>query len=112
MKMGKTITIWGDGSVVRDYIHVSDLVRAYATVVKNEAPSRIYNIGTGKGANLNEIVKLLSSVSGIEPKVRYEPARGFDVPVNVLDSTRAKREFGWEPKINLEEGLKEYFEEN
>jgi len=112
MKLGKEITIWGDGSVVRDYIHISDLARAYAMALERETPSRIYNIGTGKGTNLKELVKLLAKVSGIKPKVRYGPARPYDVPSNALDCSRAKKELGWEPTISLEEGLREYFEED
>ncbi len=112
IKKGKTITIWGDGSVVRDYFHITDMVNACVKVIETAPPSRIYNIGAGEGVNLNQLIESFAKASGIKPKVVYEPARPLDVPENVLDISRAKSELGWEPKVSLEEGLKEYFEED
>ena len=111
MKKGNIIHIWGDGETVRDYFHVSDLADAYAEVLQNPPPSRIYNIGSGRGTSLNELIKILSKVSGIEPKVEYLPARASDVPANVLDCSRAGSELGWAAKISIEDGVREYFEE-
>ncbi len=109
---GDTITIWGDGEITRDYIHVIDVARAYAQVIIDTPPSTIYNIGAGEGTSLIRLVGLLEEVSGIRARVDYQPSRPVDVKENVLDCTRAKNELDWEPTIPLKEGLKEYFEED
>lgn len=111
MKEGKPINIWGDGSVVRDYVYVKDLVEAFAWFADKKGPSRIYNIGTGAGVDLNTLIKLLASASALKPQVNYLPARKVDIPANVLDISRARRELGWEPRVSLEDGLKRLFRE-
>lgn len=109
LKQGKPIIIWGDGSVVRDYIYVKDVVKAFAYFAEGSAPSRIYNIGTGVGTDLNRLVELMAKASGLGPVVKYLPPRKVDIPVNVLDSSKARTEFGWEPTVSLFEGLKKIF---
>lgn len=111
IKEGRPITIWGDGSVVRDYIYVKDVAEAFAWFADKKGTSRIYNIGTGVGTDLNALIKILASASGLKPHVNYLPSRKVDLPVNVLDISRARRELGWEPKVNIEEGLKRLFRE-
>jgi UDP-glucose 4-epimerase len=108
--MGKTflrqpIEIWGDGSVARDYFYISDLVSAFAAAIEPKTPSKIYNISGGIAYSLNDIVSVIRRVAGVEPEVRYTPARKLDVPVNCLDIELAKRELGWQPQIALEEGV-------
>lgn len=106
---GQEITIWGDGSVVRDYIHVTDL--AEAMVALSLAPQAdcgsppVFNIGSGNGASLNDILEALSARLGQPPKVSYLPARPFDVPISVLDISRVGDRLKWAPKLSLAEGL-------
>ena len=108
--LGKTllrqpITIWGDGSVARDYFYISDLVDAFLTVIESDPPSRIYNIAGGQARSLNDIMSVIRKVTGLQPVVQYTPARRLDVPVNCLDIQLAKKELGWEPKVSWEEGI-------
>ena len=108
--LGKTllrqpITIWGDGSVARDYFYISDLVDAFLTVIESDPPSRIYNIAGGRARSLNDILSVIREVTGLQPVVRYTPARRLDVPVNCLDIQLAKKELGWQPEISWEEGI-------
>ena len=105
----KPITIWGDGSVARDYVYISDLVSALLRVIEDEAPSRIYNIGRGIPVTLNEIVDRIGYVTGLELEVNYTPGRKFDVPVNCLDVSLARKELDWSPKVRLEEGIDRTF---
>lgn len=102
---GEPVEIWGDGTVVRDYLHVSDLVRA-AVRLASPAPSRIYNIGSGRGRSLLEVVRAIEAVLGRKVEVVFRPGRPFDVPSNVLDISRATREIGWAPEVPFEEGLR------
>lgn len=102
----KAIEIWGDGSVVRDYLHVSDVVDAAYKVLVSNCTHKIFNIGSGVGLSLKEILEEMEYVTSNKIDVKYLPSRNFDVPTNVLDITRACTELGWAPKIKFREGLK------
>ena len=101
----RPITIWGDGTVSRDYFHISDLVSAVMCGVEMDHPSKIYNIAGGSAHSLNEILSIIQEVTGEKPDIRFTPARALDVPVNCLDISRAQSELGWKPIISLKEGI-------
>ena len=105
--MGQPIQIWGDGSVVRDFIHVRDVARALRMAVDSDASRTEINIGSGQGASLNELLGLLEETLGRSIEREYQPARGIDVPRNYLDIARARDLLGWEPCIGLREGIAE-----
>jgi UDP-glucose 4-epimerase len=102
---GETITIWGDGSIARDYFHISDLVSAMIRVTEEKTESKVYNIAGGRAWSLNEIIHLLGEITGMDVKVAYSAQRKMDVPVNCLAIDRARRELNWQPEIAIEEGL-------
>lgn len=102
------ITIWGDGEVIRDYIYIGDAVKALLRAAQyqpNEESPRVFNVGFGDGHTLNEIVEVIKRVVGPHVEVKYTGSRPVDVPVNVLDITRARTALGWQPEIGLEEGV-------
>lgn len=101
----KEIEIWGDGTITRDYIYIKDAIEVLVKSLKVSASSYTYNVGSGRGVTLNELVRVIGKVSGREPKVVYKKGRKIDVPVNILDITRIKKEFEWLPKTHLEEGI-------
>lgn len=101
------IDIWGDGSVERDFVHVRDVAKALALAGAANVGGTEINIGSGKGTSLNSLLDLIEEIEN-RPLVReYLPPRSFDVQRNQLDSTRAKQLLGWEPKIELREGITE-----
>lgn len=103
---GDAIRIWGDGEVVRDYIHVDDLVAAVAASIDaTPQPLRVLNIGSGQGATLNQIVEHVRAASGRPVEVIHEPGRAVDVPWSVLDVRAAGRELGWHPTVDLAAGV-------
>ena len=102
---GETIDVWGDGSVVRDYIHISDVVSALLGALDYHGPERVFNIGSGRGTSLNALLDTIARVTGTEPARRYLAARGFDVPANVLAIELARRELQWAPALSLEQGI-------
>lgn len=101
----ETIEIWGDGSVVRDYFHVSDAVSALLKAGAYEGETRVFNIGSGVGRSLNEILDAIDALLGKPVKRVYLSARAFDVPVSVLDISQATRLLRWTPQVPFSEGL-------
>jgi len=104
---GEEIAIWGDGSVVRDYIYEEDIALATAAVLDTpQISSGIYNVGTGTGTSLNELLAIIRRVSGRDGRVCHDSSRSFDVPYNVLDVSRIAQETGWLPRYSLEDGIR------
>jgi UDP-glucose 4-epimerase len=104
---GQELIIWGDGTVVRDYIHVEDVMTAAILALEATAVSQTINIGSGLGTSLREVITLLESVSGQIANVTYKPGRSFDVPINILNIDRAKQVLGWVPEIGIKQGVTE-----
>lgn len=102
---GETIDIWGDGSIVRDYIHVSDVVEAAIKLASYQGDKKIFNIGSGVGISLNELIINITKKLEQNPKVKYLPSRAIDLPISVLDITRARVELNWEPSVTLDQGI-------
>ena len=103
---GRTVEIWGDGSTVRDYLHVDDLTAALLLAVTYEGPYHLMNLGSGIGRSVTEVVEAVDDVLGLGGAgVTYRHARPADVPVNVLDISRIRAELGWQAEIGWAEGL-------
>ncbi|NNF06826.1 MAG: NAD-dependent epimerase/dehydratase family protein, partial [Candidatus Eisenbacteria bacterium] len=103
---GKPIQIWGDGGVVRDYIYVDDAVRGVMAAANGPSSFAAYNIGSGVGVSLKELIEGIEKVSDRKLDVAYTHGRPFDVPANVLDISAAQRDLNWKPEVGLEDGLK------
>ncbi|WBM72086.1 NAD-dependent epimerase/dehydratase family protein [Buttiauxella sp. WJP83] len=108
----KNITIWGDGSVIRDYIHVDDVASAFMSAIKYEGESDIFNIGSGIGTSLNELLTILEDVTGKAAVIEYTESRSVDVPINVLDIEKANIQLDWRPTVDLKLGLKSLYDIN
>ena len=107
---GGALQIWGDGSVVRDYIYVGDVVRAFLRMLDYEGEHRIFNVSSGVGVSLNQLVDEIARAIGRRPAVEYTPARRFDVPLNVLDASLARKHLGWSAAMPLAEGLRRTYD--
>ena len=100
------IEIWGDGRIIRDYLHISDVSSAFSRALAYNGDSMVFNIGSGCGISLNELIQAIESVIGRTSEKRYLAGRSFDVPTNILDNSLAHRELQWNPQISLREGLR------
>jgi UDP-glucose 4-epimerase len=101
---GQEINIWGDGSVVRDYVYVADCVSAIARALAYDGHA-VINIGSGVGRSLTDVLADIEAVLGRRLVVNYEPARGLDASRNVLSIGRAERLLGWRPITPFATGL-------
>ena len=101
---GKEIEIWGDGSVVRDFIDVRDLAELCVLAGTSEQEGT-YNAGSGVGTSLNELLDVIRQATKKDVIINFKPARLIDVPISILDCSHAVREFAWKPKRTLREGI-------
>lgn len=99
------IDIWGDGSVVRDYIYVSDVIAALILAAQYSGEYRVFNIGSGVGLSLKSLVAIIDKALDTKIAVRYDDARSVDVSRSILDCTLARRELAWQPTVSLEKGI-------
>ena len=98
------ISIWGDGSIKRDYLYIADLAKVCRIAAESELTG-IINAGSGEGLTLVELVRMIEIATKKKASIEYMAARTYDVPEIVLDIEKAKTLFNWEPDISIQEGL-------
>lgn len=103
---GEPLEVWGSGQSLRDYLYIDDLVSAILKMITYNGTHKLLNVSSGKGHSVLDIIALLQEILGTVPEVRHISARGFDVPVNVLDATLLETETGWHARTSLAEGLR------
>ena len=100
------IPVWGDGTVVRDYVHIDDGVAAMLAVAFEDGGApRLFNVGSGIGRSVRSVIDDAARVVGRPARVVARPGRPADVPVNILDSQRLRQRTGWSPRVDWEAGL-------
>lgn len=106
------ITIFGNGSAVRDYVYVDDIVDAVlaAAQLQSPEPFRIINVGSGEPTTLTKLARLCLAAANADAPVEYLEHRGFDAPANWLDVRAAHDYLGWQPTTSLETGLSRTWE--
>lgn len=104
---GSAVDIWGDGSQRRDYIFIDDVVRAIETLVTSNAWNETFNVGTGVGSSLMDVLQIVEDVTGkrLERRKRSDVYAG--VPSNVLDPAKLRALTGWSPRYDLRSGIVE-----
>ena len=103
---GTTPTIFGDGTQTRDWVEVSDVVRANLLAADAEITGPV-NIGHGQETSVLDLVHALNEVSdrgSLQPE--FAPARAGEIQRSCLDVSRARRDLGWEPQVQLRDGLR------
>lgn len=108
--------IWGDGSQIREFIYVDDLIDSLFYVLENDPSSIPYNVGTGKSTTITELVKEITSIynGGYNPEFLYDTSQPTMIPKRRLNIDKISR-LGWKAKYSLREGLKktiDWYEEN
>jgi UDP-glucose 4-epimerase len=102
----KPIEVWGDGSIIRDYIYIDDAIEGIISALYYEGVHKIFNIGSGFGMSILEVIHSISNILNIKCEINYLEARKIDVPVNILDISRAKENLFWKCNVNFENGIK------
>ena len=105
----ESIEIWGDGSVVRDFIYILDLIDL-CICVANEKITGVFNAGSVLGHSINEVLMTIEEVSKSKIDVTYTAGRVYDVPNVILNIEKAKENFKWNPQTNLAQGIGKHWD--
>ncbi len=98
------IKVWGDGSVVRDYVHATDFAKACLAAVQVDKVGTL-NIGSGEGISIKNLIASVEQAAGKKAIIEWLPRRNFDVPRVVLDCSLAKQQLDWQPSVKMQLGL-------
>ena len=105
------LTIYGDGSQTRDFVNVKDVAAAVAASIRSKSKTgEIFNIGSGQATAINTLAKTILELSGRALEIHHEKPRTGDIKDSCADISKAKKLLGYEPKINLKDGLSHFFE--
>ena len=104
---GKSPIIFGDGSQIRDFIHVNDVAKANLMAMNSKSSNLIVNIGTGNAISILELANMIINTSGLKIDPIFTEALEGDIEKSFADISQAKKHFGWKPKIKLQDWLKE-----
>ena len=105
VKEGRPITVYGDGEQTRDFTYVGDIVSATIAAAAKGRPGGVYNVGGGARVTLNHVLELIGRVTGSPVPVQREPEQKGDMRHTYADTSRARQDLGFVPRVNLEEGL-------
>jgi UDP-glucose 4-epimerase len=109
---GEALTIDGDGEQTRDFLHVSDVVKAVILALNHGGLNgEVFNVCTGVPTSINQLASTLKTVTGKSLKVKYGPARLGDIRSSYGDPAKAKKNLGFRATVDLTEGLQMLFEE-
>lgn len=106
------ITVFGDGCNIRDYIYIKDAVEAILCAInyKGKSENHIFNVGTGKGYSINEIIAQVFNVIGKSTRVTHVDSRYFDVKKNILDTEKTRELLKFSYKVDISEGIRLCYE--
>ena len=102
------LTIMGDGSVIRDFLHIYDVVHSICLSCSYRGPVSTFNIGSGTGTSINDLVEIIESIVPTPIEVTYKESRSFDVPTNILCIKNAENELRWRPMLDPYQGIQSF----
>jgi UDP-glucuronate 4-epimerase len=104
----KEIPMFGDGGTERDYTYVTDIVQGVLGAVDHEEPFAVYNLGESRTIELRRLIELIGEAAGRTPRVKRMPEQPGDVQRTCASIDRARRGLGYDPKVPIEEGVREF----
>jgi UDP-glucuronate 4-epimerase len=102
---GEAVPRYGDGTTARDYTYVDDIVDGILAALDAAAPFDIVNLGGSRTTTLQRLIELVGAALGTKPLIEELPLQPGDVPITFAEVAKAKRLWGWEPKVPIEEGI-------
>jgi GDP-L-fucose synthase len=108
-KTSSDVTLWGTGSPLREFLHVSDLAEAVLFSLKYDLSEDLYNVGFGTDISIFDLAQLVNKVIGFEGNVIWDKTKPDGTPKKLMDSSKIQS-LGWKPKINLEDGVHQTYQ--
>ncbi|MCB0880425.1 MAG: NAD-dependent epimerase/dehydratase family protein, partial [Thermoleophilia bacterium] len=105
MLRGEPVTVFGDGSMVRDYLYIDDLISMMMAALFNPAPGHVYNVASGEALSVLDLISRLEVATGVTAHVEHAPDRPTDVHRVTLDVSRFTRDYGVTATTQLADGL-------
>jgi UDP-glucuronate 4-epimerase len=105
IQRGEPIPVFGDGSTARDYTYVSDTLAGIIACTGKEFGYQIYNLGESQTVKLNRLIELLEKALGRKAIIKRLPPQPGDVPLTCADITKAREQLGYQPQIQIEQGI-------
>jgi len=105
-----SVTCWGDGSPLREFLYVDDLADLCVFLMNNYSGDETVNAGTGKELTIKELTELVAKIIGFEGEIKWDTTRPNGTPRKLLDVSKAEA-LGWKYKVELEEGIKLAYED-
>jgi UDP-glucuronate 4-epimerase len=108
---GTPLPLFGDGSVLRDFTHVSDICRGImAALTAPNIGGQSINLGHDRPIRISRLIELIEAAAGCKARIEHRPPRTEDMPFTHADLTKARRLLGYEPRVEIEQGVQEYVE--
>jgi UDP-glucuronate 4-epimerase len=105
MRAGETIPLYGDGSALRDFTYVDDLVEGLVRALDRPLGFAVLNFGAGRSVSVREVIACLEAALGVTARVDRQPRQPGDVSRTWADISEARRILGYDPRVSLEEGI-------
>jgi UDP-glucose 4-epimerase len=102
---GSPMSIWGDGSARKDFLHHTDFVAALEHIVRSRAVG-VYNVSSGESHTVQEVIALAEEALGKKVKIQHIPAHSWDVHDSLLDNSKLRAAVTWRPVVTLAEGIR------
>lgn len=103
---GTPLTVWGDGSARKDFLHYTDFVSALDAIIRNRLPG-IFNVCSGQSHSVQEVISLVESIVGRRVQIQSTPAHPWDVHDSLLDNSKLTSLTSWRPAVELAAGLRQ-----
>jgi GDP-L-fucose synthase len=105
----QTVNLWGSGTPMREFLYVDDLAQAVMFALNNRLPEHLYNVGFGSDITIKNLAETIQHIVGHEGNVDWDSNKPDGTPKKLMDSSKL-RALGWEPKVNLEKGIKDTYD--
>ena len=104
-----TVTLWGSGTPMREFLHVNDLAKAVLFALENTLPEYLYNVGTGVDLTIKELAELIQKVTGHKGKIVWDSSKPDGTPRKLMDNSKLQL-LGWKYQIELEQGIQQTYD--
>ena len=107
-KKHNSLTLWGSGTPLREFLHVDDLADAVLFCLNNEMDESIYNVGSGSEISIKSLALLIKEITGFDGKIFWDKSKPDGTPRKIMDSSKINSK-GWKSKIDLRHGIEEVY---